>query len=1043
MSHPKDIQLSPARLQIAELKYGDENKVVESLLTNLKLDERMRAKALDAARLTIERSRAAEDEQGTLDAFLQEFGLSNEEGVALMCLAESLLRVPDADTADKLIAEKITSGKWAAHKGQSRSLFVNASTWALMLTGRVINLDSKNVDDPADLIGRLVHRAGEPIIRRALKTAMRIMGGQFVLGRTIEEAVKRAGPLLTSFDMLGEGARTDAQAERYFKAYQTAIDHIGKQGAGKAPEHRHAISVKLSALHPRYEDAHWKAVHDKLYPRLKALADQAAKYGINFTVDAEEADRLDISLDLIERILGEETLKDWNGFGLAVQAYQKRASLVIDHLIALAAQSRRRLMIRLVKGAYWDSEIKHAQELGVPDYPVFTRKAATDVCYLLCAQKLLAAGDTVFPQFATHNAMTIASILEMAGQNHAYEFQRLHGMGRLLYKVAGQVAGRDLPVRVYGPVGSHEDLLPYLVRRLLENGANSSFVNRFLDQAVSVDEVAVDPIAVMETASPKRHGAIPTPPQLFGPTRRNSKGVDLSDRRERARLEAAVENSRKSLIAGAPLIAGSKPRGQGEAVYCPADKADQVGSILNASPKHIENAYARAVEAQPGWDALGGAGRAKILHRAADLLEAREETFVGLIVREAGRVYADAISEIREAVDFLRYYAHQAREKFGAPMALPGPTGEDNFLSLHGRGVFVCISPWNFPLAIFTGQVAAALASGNAVLAKPAEQTPLIGLAAVEVLHDAGVPKDVLHFTPGDGRVGAALVELPNLGGVAFTGSTEVARLINRTLAAKDGAITPLIAETGGQNGMIVDSTALAEQVTDDVIRSGFLSAGQRCSCLRVLLLQEDIADKQIAMIAGAMDELTIANPAHSDTDIGPIIDQEALERLNAHMGRMAQEPRAKIIKRAPLSGDLNGTYFAPALIEIDDLSVLTGEVFGPIVHVKRFKANKLMDEMAALRGQGYGLTFGLHSRIEGLAEDLAQACGCGNIYVNRNMVGAVVGSQPFGGQGKSGTGPKAGGPHYMLRMAVERTTTINTTATGGNAALFQLAAKQ
>lgn len=1028
---------APGRQAISVAKYADENQVMDALLRDAPMDAAAQDHALTVAKSIIAQARSAKDEQGTLDAFLQEFGLSNEEGVALMCLAESLLRVPDVETADRLIAEKISSGKWADHKGHSRSLFVNASTWALMMTGGVLKLDCKIIKDPGDLVGRLVHRAGEPVIRRALKTAMRIMGGQFVLGRTIDEALKRAGSYLTSFDMLGEGARTDAQAEIYFKAYQTAIDRIGQEGKGQAPEDRHAISVKLSALFPRYEEAQSARVHEVLYTRLFALAKQAHGHDINFTVDAEEADRLDLSLDLIDRLVQEPELKGWTGFGLAVQAYQKRAPHVIDHLIDLAKSSGQRLMIRLVKGAYWDSEIKHAQEEGVADYPVFTRKAGTDVCYLHCAAKMLGAGDLIFPQFATHNAMTIASILEMAGNRRGFEFQRLHGMGELLYKVAGKSAGWTLPVRVYGPCGSHEDLLPYLVRRLLENGANSSFVNRFLDDDVSVDEVASNPYAIMQAASPKRHDKIPLPKDIYGETRVNSKGVDLTDRAELARLEQAVAASKAQIFYGGPLINGKAVKTKTREAFSPADYQDRIGTIADANDAQIEEAYERAKEAQLDWDAKGGKARGDILRQAADLMEAREELLASLISREAGRVFPDIVSEIREAVDFLRYYAVQAEEKFADPTILPGPTGEENRLSLHGRGVFVCISPWNFPLAIFVGQVAAALAAGNTVLAKPAEQTPIIGHAAAQLLHDAGVPVDVLHFLPGGGEVGAKLVGLPALGGVAFTGSTDVAHLINRALAAKDGPITPLIAETGGQNAMIVDSTALAEQVTDDVIRSGFLSAGQRCSCLRVLLLQEEIADKQIAMIAGAMQELKLGIPGYASTDIGPIINDEARARLIAHMERMGAE--AKILARAPLDETLNGCYFAPALVEVDDWSVLKGEVFGPIVHVKRYKASELKTEIENLRAQGFGLTFGVHSRIEGLAEELAASCGCGNVYVNRNMVGAVVGVQPFGGHGLSGTGPKAGGPHYLLRMAVERVTTINTTATGGNAALLQL----
>lgn len=1034
--------LAAVRQRLREATHRDETAAADGLLEALHLSSGARRRIVKRAQALVTAARAQSDRQGTLDAFLQEFGLSNREGVALMCLAEALLRVPDADTADKLIAEKITSGEWSDHKGHSDSLFVNASTWALMLTGRVIDLDREATENLAGWFGKLIARTGEPVIRTAVMQAMRIIGGQYVLGRTIAEALERANKtnpahVKNSFDMLGEGARTKHDAERYFQSYKDSIDAIGRATTGDTVAERHGISVKLSALHPRYEWKHKDRVMAELGPRLKALALAAKAHNLGFNIDAEEARRLDISLDLFEGLARDPDLAGWDGLGLVIQAYQKRGAFVVDWLIALGRDTGRRFMVRLVKGAYWDSEIKYAQERGLADYPVYTRKATTDLAYLVCAEKLMAARDVIYPQFASHNAHTVAAILELAGERRDFEFQRLHGMGELLYAAVDDALEVPARLRIYAPVGAHKDLLPYLVRRLLENGANSSFVNRFMDAKVPVEDLVQDPAALVESAHPRRHPKIAPPCGILRASglpltnRDGAKGLDLDDPLAVEPLLAAMQAA-----ASSPWTAGGK--GASQPVRCPADRKIIVGTVVAASAEDVTAAARAAAKAQPRWDALGGSARADILDRVAALLEANTGRLMGLIGAEAGRTVNDALSEVREAVDFCRYYAAGARAHFAEPDILPGPTGEKNEISLHGRGVFACISPWNFPLAIFCGQVAAALAAGNAVLAKPAEQTPLIGAAAVRLMHEAGVPKDVLYLLPGDGRVGALIVNDPNVTGVAFTGSTETARLINRALAAKDGPIATLIAETGGQNAMIVDSTALPEQVVDDAITSAFLSAGQRCSALRVLFLQDDIADGMIEMLIGAMDELKLGDPLDLATDIGPVIDEAARDVLLAHVERMTHE--AKILKVCAVPTGLdNGVFFPPHLIEIDSLDKLTREVFGPVLHVIRYKARDLYKVIDAVRRTGYGLTLGIHTRIEARAADIFARLGVGNTYVNRNMVGAVVGVQPFGGQGLSGTGPKAGGPHYLFRFATEKTFTVNTAAQGGNAALFCL----
>ncbi|GIX17064.1 MAG: bifunctional protein PutA [Rhodothalassiaceae bacterium] len=1025
-----------------------EEEALAALLATPPYDAALAARIREDAIALIERSRAMRDEQGTLDVFLHEFGLTNEEGVALMCLAEALLRIPDDETRDLFIAEKIGVGDWKKHLGRSEDVFVNAGVWALMLTGRVVRLDEATSRDPAGFLGRLVKRAGEPVIRRAVAEAMRIIGRQFVFGRTMKEALARRARQrpawrLMSFDMLGEGARTTAAADRYFRLYEEAIAAVGHAAAseGDRPETRSSVSIKLSALHPRYEDVQWLRLERELLPRLHELARRARGHGIQLTIDAEEADRLDVSLRLFERLAADPDLAGWDGLGLAIQAYQKRAPHVVAFIAALAEETGRRIPVRLVKGAYWDSEIKHAQELGVADFPVWTRKSATDACYLTCAKALFEAGRHIYPQFATHNAYTLAAVRALAPEGADYEFQRLHGMGRVLYRAAEEQWGEGtFRLRTYAPVGAHRDLLPYLVRRLLENGANSSFVNRFLDAETPPAALATDPFAELRSLSPRRHPQIAPPPALYGPRRPNSAGLNLQQPQEREPLLAALARLDGEVMEAACLVSG-KPCGGGSVeIRRPADRRRLVGRARLARPEDLEAALSAAVRAQRGWDALGGARRAAALRAMADQLEAHRDRLIHLIVHEAGRTLADAVAEVREAVDFCRYYAVEAEDRFERPMALPGPVGERNTLHLAGRGVFLCISPWNFPLAIFTGQIAAALAAGNAVIAKPAEQTPLIAHAAVRLFHEAGVPEDVLHLLLGTGEeVAAPLVADRRIAGVAFTGSTETAQIIHRTLATRGGPIVPLIAETGGFNAMVVDSTALAEQVTDDVLASAFSSAGQRCSALRLLMVQQEVADEMLEMITGALAERRVGLPENPATDIGPIIDEEARGRLEGHLARLANSARP--LAEGILSPETaHGVFLAPRIFEIADLEPLScGEVFGPVLHVLRYRLADLDRLMAELRATQYGLTFGIHSRLESRWEKLFAASLAGNVYVNRNMIGAVVGVQPFGGTGLSGTGPKAGGPHTLLRYATERVMTVNTAAVGGNAELFRL----
>ena len=1020
-------------------KFADERVSIAALLASRPLAPADREAARQEAETLVRAARRDARRQGVVESFLQEFSLSTREGLALMCLAEALLRTPDEETRDRLIAEKIASADWASHAGRSDSLLVNASTWSLMLTGRLIDPDEEARADLTGFIRRLAGRLGEPVIRRAVSAAVRIMGEQFVLGATIARAIRRADAdgFVCSFDMLGEGARTDADAERYEAAYADAIRVVARTAKGAGPERGHGVSVKLSALSPRYEARQAARVFEDLYPRILRLAVLAAAGDINLTLDAEEADRLVISLEILDRLAREPHLGAWRGLGLAVQAYQKRGAEVIAAVAGIARASGRRLMVRLVKGAYWDSEIKRAQVAGLPGYPVFTTKAATDVSYLVCARALLAATPHLYGQFATHNAHTLAAVRLMASQRGLNpEFQRLHGMGEALYGAAATRYG-DFPLRVYAPVGSHEDLLPYLVRRLLENGANTSFVHALLDEKTPVEKVVVDPVTAVEAAGAGPHPRIPLPRDLYGPARRNSEGLDLSQAAVRASLAAALDRLDLETLKAGPIVSGRLiTTADGAPATSPSVATRIIGRVWSAGPAEIDAAFAAGKSAQPAWDRLGGEGRASVLRAMGEALEVARERLVAICVREAGKTLADAVAEVREAADFCRYYAHLAERQFAAPEILRGPVGEVNQLSLHGRGVFVCISPWNFPLAIFTGQVAAALAAGNAVVAKPAEQTPLIAAEAVRLFHDAGVPSDLLHLLPGEGAsVGQALVAHPGCDGVAFTGGTDTAWAINRTLAARPGPITPFIAETGGLNAMFVDTTALREQVIDDVLASAFGSAGQRCSALRVLFAPHETADALIEGLVGALQTLTVGDPGDPRTDIGPVIDADACAMLAAHVQRLSRD--AKVLAQLPVPE--GGHFFPPTLAEIPSAAFLTREVFGPILHVVRYDPTRLAEAAEPLVAARYGLTLGVHSRIEAFAEEVRRVVPAGNAYVNRSMIGAVVGVQPFGGEGLSGTGPKAGGPQSLLRFALERAVSVNITAQGGDPALLNL----
>jgi RHH-type proline utilization regulon transcriptional repressor/proline dehydrogenase/delta 1-pyrroline-5-carboxylate dehydrogenase len=999
----------------------------------------------EAARLAIDLIEGARGKKASgIDAFLQQYGLDTEEGIALMCLAEALLRVPDAATADALIKDKIGQIDWSEHLGESNSTFVNAATFSLMLTGEVLDPPDARQKGLGSAFKRAMNRLGEPVIRTATGQAMKILGGQFVFGRTIDEALKRAAPerargITHSFDMLGEAAMTFADAEKYRQAYEAALARLAREaGAGVAGSP--GISVKLSALHPKYNFFHADEAKAAMIPVIRDLAIRARDADIHFTIDAEEAERLELSMDIIEELVADDDLfrrpdgSRWEGFGLAIQAYQKRGLWVCDWAGKVARRHGRKLFVRLVKGAYWDSEVKLSQVGGFTDYPVFTRKVATDVSYLACAARLFEHADVIRPAFATHNAYTIGAIKHLAA-GRPFEFQRLHGMGEEVYDALHALEGNQrTPVRIYAPVGGHKELLAYLVRRLLENGANTSFVNRMGDADIPAEELVGDPVAELAALSPRRNPAIPLPKDIFG-KRNNSAGVDLSDPLVREPLVERLGALAKTTWSAQPTFAldGAAPA---TAITSPQDRSHTVGSVRAATAAEIAHAFDTAAAIQPGWDALGGEARALLLEAAADLFEAHTAEFLSLCQREAGKTLLDSVLELREAVDFLRYYASEARRQFTAPVILPGPTGEENTLSLHGRGVFVTIAPWNFPLAIFIGMAAAGIAAGNAVLAKPSPQTPLIAALAVTLCHQAGIPPEVLQLIPGGGEVGAMLTADPRCAGVAFTGSTGTARAINRALANRDGPIATLIAETGGQNAMIVDSSALPEQVVRDVVGSAFQSAGQRCSALRVLYLQEDVADSMLEMIRGGFEALRIGDPARLSTDVGPVIDEAAQGRLEANIADCAA--KGLPVARLPLpESAAKGCFVAPTIIEVPSITALTDEHFGPVLHVARFRAGELPQVVADINATGFGLTLGLHSRIAETRRYVQAHARIGNFYVNRNQIGAVVESQPFGGEGLSGTGPKAGGPHYLARFATERVTCIDTTAAGGNASLL------
>lgn len=1007
----------PIRQKIRDFYRIDENEVINHILPLAEVGVKARSRAWERARQIVHNIRKDQDGQGGIDALLNEFSLSSEEGVVLMCLAEALLRVPDKRTQDLLIRDKLAKGDWSSHLGSSDSLFVNASSWGLLVTGKMVNYSDKTKAQQFGILKKTIGRLGEPVIRKSVNFAMKIMGKQFVMGQTIEDAIERAADkeqkgYVYSYDMLGEGARTMKDADFYYQNYLDATHAIGKAANGRGPIKSPGISVKLSAIHPRYEFSHRDRVMNELVPKLKALALIAKQYDIGFTVDAEEADRLDMSLDVIEAVFSDDALGDWNGFGLAVQAYQKRAIFVIEWVTELARRVGRKLMVRLVKGAYWDTEIKTTQQLGLAHFPVFTRKATTDVCYKACAIKLLEARDVLYPQFATHNAYTAATILEVAkGNNVGFEFQRLHGMGESLFDQI--VQEEKIQCRVYAPVGQHENLLAYLVRRLLENGANSSFVNAIVDTSKPVEALLPDPVETLQGLRNKHNNQIRMPIDLYGAERANSKGMDLTDINTitpfKENLARWFEEHR---IDAGQLAEDALP------VKNPANHQEVIGSVRLHTADEMQALLANAEAAFQSWSATDVQERANLLRRIADILERHHDELVALCIKEAGKVAQDGIDEVREAVDFCRYYAARAEEL----------ATDERF---EARGVILCISPWNFPLAIFLGQVAAAIVTGNTVIAKPAEQTSLIALRTIELMLSVGMPEHVVQPVIARGsEVGKVIVPDPRIQAVMFTGSTETGTIISQTLAARSDTQVPLIAETGGQNCMIVDSTALPEQVVDDVISSGFQSAGQRCSALRVLFIQDDVADGIITMLIGALKELHVGDPSLLSTDIGPVIDAKALNSLTEHVNDL--QDKAKLLYQCPIPDNTtNGAFFfAPRLYEIKDLSVLKREVFGPCVHIIRYKANELDQVIDQINGTGYGLTMGVHSRIEDRCEYLAKMSRAGNVYINRNMIGAIVGVQPFGGRGLSGTGPKAGGPNYLQRLVKEKASPDNVQMT-------------
>jgi len=1027
----------------------DDTEMVRDLLTRTEFSAEAEARVDSMATRLINAIRAENGSIG-VEEFMREFSLSSREGLALMVLAEALLRVPDAITADKLIEDKLNEAQFENHESVSDAWLVSASAWAMGLTAKIL----KPEDTPSGILASMVKRLGQPTVRTAAQQAMKIMGHQFVLGQTIDKALSRAQSkgakgYRHSYDMLGEGARTKADAERHYQSYLDATHRIGK-AAGPITEksklpNRPGISVKLSAIHPRYEANNASQVMVDLVPKLLELARIAKSYDLCLTVDAEEADRLELSLDLFAATLSDPSLHGWDGYGIAIQSYQKRALEVVEWIHDLAEAHDRKLMVRLVKGAYWDTEVKRAQERGLADYPVFTRKAATDLSFLACARRMLQMRPRIYPQFASHNALTVAQVCELAREGWSdtdpgFEFQKLHGMGDALYTPVVEQDG--YPCRIYAPAGDHRDLLAYLVRRLLENGANSSFVNHVGDPNVPIAQLLTRPKHILGEGGRARHAHIPLPIDMFGPTRTNSKGIEFGYSKDRDELATAMNALGGKLYEAAPLINGVPQTSDfTQPVRSPVDGNTVVGSVILGNEDTASQAMNAAVAAFPSWADTPVHDRAAALERFGDAMEANRAELMALLCAEAGKTLDDALGEVREAIDFCRYYAAEARRQFGAPQAMPSPTGETNIFQHRGRGVFVCISPWNFPLAIFTGQIVAALAAGNTVVAKPAGQTPLIASAAIKLAHAAGVSPNALQFVPGPGSsVGNTLLNHPAVAGVVFTGSTSTAHHINRTLAAKDGAIVPLIAETGGLNAMVVDATALPEQVTDDVVMSAFRSAGQRCSALRLLFLQDDVADGMLEMIKGAADELVLGNGREFVTDVGPVIDHAAKAEIEAYIAEAREAGRVIYQGKTPTDPKLlGGSWVPPTIIALDKASDLKQEIFGPVLHVVRWKAKDLDKVIDDIAGSGFGLTLGVHSRIDATARKITKRLQVGNIYINRNIIGAIVGVQPFGGCGLSGTGPKAGGPGYLARFALEQTITTNTAAAGGNAHLISM----
>ncbi len=1021
---------------------ADEDALINDLLEQANPGHEKRKEIKKLATKLVENVRSRIDEMDGVDAFMKEYDLSSKEGIVLMCMAEALLRIPDKHTAEKLIKDKLLDADWKSHMGKSDSMFVNASTWGLMLTGKIIDVDL-NKKGFAKVFDKIVNKTGEPAVRHGVYQAMKVMGKQFVMGRTIKEALKRAQgkkhcDYRFSFDMLGEAALTQADADRYLSSYLNAIKTIAKSNTKNSIEDAASISIKLSALHPRYEIANVERVLSELIPNVKKIVNLATSLNVAVTIDAEEADRLELSIMIFERVYA-QCEPSYEGLGLVVQAFSKRASALIDYLIKLHQKHNRKIPLRLVKGAYWDTEIKRSQEQGLCDYPVFTRKVNTDISYLACADKLLTNRDKFYPQFATHNANTVAAIRVMAVNNLGYEFQRLHGMGQALHQQSIAPNGLNVPCRVYAPVGSHEDLLPYLVRRLLENGANTSFVNRLVDLDLDINDITRDPILMVRKQDSHRHSQISLPKDIFQPERGNSAGINLADVATLHKLERQLLKISDQNFAAKPLIANYQDKTTAKDIYSPANLKFKVGTCVDANADDVELALNNAQSAFSHWNETAVIKRAEIINKVADLVQQHQNELIYLLRHEAGKSLADSISEIKEAIDFCRYYAYQAQTKMREGLQLTGPTGESNLLHLQGKGVFVCISPWNFPLAIYTGQIVAALVTGNCVLAKPAEQTSLIGHFTANLIHKAGTPKDVFQFIPGLGReIGNTLCQSPLTTGVVFTGSTQTAQIINRNLATRENcSIATLVAETGGQNSMIADSSTLPEQLVKDVIDSAFVSAGQRCSALRVLYIQEDIADKTLEMLAGAMDQMTICHPQNYASDVGPLIDRTSLNKLKNHVKFMQQHGR--LIKALEVSGELDGYYFAPHAFEIESITLLKQEVFGPFLHVIRYKAKELDKVINDINNTGYGLTFGIHSRINNTIEYVASKIRVGNCYINRTTIGAVVGVHPFGGMGLSGTGPKAGGPNYLESFITEKTITNNIAAVGGNADLLEI----